>query len=162
MQNLLKSLKDKLQSGVTKLKSAAARLKTPQTQAKLMQRGGLGLLGGATVAFSVIIFAPALAVPAGATCLALMGTGFGLLQESDNKKHAVWMKEHASVPVPAPVIPAPVPAPVAQPEPAALAPVFELKLPGAEFAKVAEKKEEPVVAAPAAAPEVPKPATPQP
>ncbi|MEZ0224255.1 MAG: hypothetical protein ACAH83_06875 [Alphaproteobacteria bacterium] len=159
MKNYLKQLKDKASAVI-------ARLKTPQTQAKIMQRSGAGLLGGAVVAFGVIIFAPALAVPAGATCLALMGTGFGLLQESDNKKHSIWMKEHTAVEAPAPVAPAPVPAPapapVAQPEPAAHAPVFELKLPGAEFAKVAEKKEEPVVAAPAAAPEAPKPATPQP
>lgn len=158
MKNYLKPLKDKVSAVI-------ARLKTPETQAKIMQRSGAGLLGGAAVAFGVIIFAPALAVPAGATCLALMGTGFGLLQESDNKQHTIWMKEHTVVQAPAPVVPAPVPVPVpvavTQPEPAASAPVFELKLPGAEFAKVAEKKEEPVVAAPtAAAPEASKPPQP--
>lgn len=151
MKNYLKPLKDKLSTLI-------ARLKTPETQAKIMQRSGAGLLGGAAVAFGVIIFAPALAVPAGATCLALMGTGFGLLQESDNKKHSIWMKEHVAIEAPAPVVPVP----AAQPEPAVPAPVFELKLPGAEFAKAVEKKEAPVVAAPAAAPEAPKPATPQP
>ncbi|TAL34887.1 MAG: hypothetical protein EPN97_07860 [Alphaproteobacteria bacterium] len=153
MKNYLKPLKDKLSAVI-------ARLKTPETQAKIMQRSGAGLLGGAAVAFGVIIFAPALAVPAGATCLALMGTGFGLLQESDNKKYASWMKEHAAAQAPAPVVPAP----VVQPEPSAHAPVFELKLPGVEFAKVAEPKEAAVVAAPTAAPEAPKPppATPKP
>jgi hypothetical protein len=158
MKNYLNTLKDKTNRLKDKAKTVLARLKTPETQATLLQRSGVGLLGGATVAFGVLLFAPALAVTAGATCLGLMGTGFILLQESDDKKHAIWMKQHAVAQAPAPVVPAPVPVPVLQPEPTAVTPVFELKLPGAEFAKAAERKEAAVVAAPAVAPEAPKPA----
>lgn len=158
MKNVLKSLNDKLKLGVAKVKSIAAKLKTPETQATIMQRSGIGLLAGSAAALGALIAVPALAIPAGAAALGLMGVGFGLLQESDNKKHSIWMKQNEAVAAPDPVAPAPVPAPaVGHPAPEAPAPVAEVKSSAVEFAKAVEQKEAPVVAAPAAAPEAPKP-----
>jgi hypothetical protein len=89
MKNPLKTIQEKAKTVLAKLKPS------PEGKVKILNRTGLVLLGGAAVAFGVLVLGPAtVAVAAGSTCLGLMGVGAGLVQEADNAKHQIWMKAH--------------------------------------------------------------------
>lgn len=172
MNNPFKTVQEKLKNAVAKLRPA------PETKAKILSRSGYTLLAGAGIGLVALVMGPAtIAVAAGATTLGLMGLGFGLLQEGDNVKYQIAMKDAPRVeipaarkaeaaPAPAPAVEAPAAekkaeapvAPVADIAPAVVekkADAAAAAQPAAGFTAVAKKAEEPapVVAAPAAAPE---------